>query len=167
MDPQTFSQTLTIQYGYTAYTFAINLKGLTDADALHQPDPGGNCLNWVAGHIVQARGATLEVLGQERTFPADKYDRYKRDSSQMTDEQDGTVPLSEIVADFGSTQDALQVGLAAMTAEKLAAKASFSPGNDENETVGSLMAGLVFHEGYHIGQLGILRRMAGKEGMIK
>ena len=167
MDPQTFSQTLTIQYGYTAYTFAINLKGLTDADAMHQPDPGGNGLNWVAGHIVGSRAGTLAVLGQEPSFPADKYERYNRGSSPMTDEQEGTVPLSEIVADFASTQDALQVGLAALTTEKLSAKAPFSPGNDENETVGSLMAGLVFHEGYHIGQLGVLRRMAGEEGMIK
>ena len=167
MDPQTFSQTLTIQYGYTAYTFAINLKGLADDAAFSQPDKGGNCLNWVAGHIVGSRGGTLAVLGQKLPFPANKYDRYKRGSSAMTDEQEGTVPLSEIVVDFASTQDALQVGLAALTTEKLAAKAPFSPGNDENETVGSLMAGLVFHEGYHIGQLGVLRRMAGEEGAIK
>ncbi len=53
-------------------------------------------------------------------------------------------PGDEIVADFASTQDALQVGLAALTGEKLVAKAPFSPGNDENETVGSLIAGLVF-----------------------
>jgi len=167
MDPQTFSQTLTTQYGYTAFTFTANLKGLTDADALHQPDPGGNCLNWVAGHIVGSRAGTLAVLGQELTFPADKYDRYQRGSEPVTNEQEGTVPLSEIVADFASTQDSLQVGLAALTDEKLAAEAPFSPGNDENETVGSLMAGLVFHEAYHIGQLGVLRRMAGEEGIIK
>ncbi len=167
MDPQTFSQTLTIQYGYTAYTFAANLKGLADDDAFTQPDKGGNCLNWVAGHIVGSRAETLTALGQKPPFPADKYDLYQRGSSAMTAEQDGTVPLSEIVADFASTQDALQVGLAALTTDKLATKASFSPGNDENETVGSLMAGLVFHEGYHIGQLGVLRRMAGEEGAIK
>ncbi len=39
--------------------------------------------------------------------------------------------------------------------------------NDEKETIGSLMAGMAFHEAYHCGQLGVLRRMAGAEGIIK
>jgi len=135
MDPKTMAQTLTIQYGYTTYLFGATPTGLTNEQALKQPSPGGNCLNWVAGHIVQARGATLAVLGQELPFSA--------------------------------TEDGLAAGLASMTAEGLAEKAPFSPGNNEKETVESLVAGLVFHEGYHIGQLGLLRRLAGEEGVVK
>ena len=29
------------------------------------------------------------------------------------------------------------------------------------------MTGLVFHEAYHAGQLGVLRRVSGQEGAIK
>ncbi len=29
------------------------------------------------------------------------------------------------------------------------------------------MTGLAFHESYHCGQLGVLRRMTGAEGIIK
>ncbi len=47
------------------------------------------------------------------------------------------------------------------------AKAPFSPKDDENETVGSLLAGLAFHEAYHTGQLGILRRVSGADGAVK
>jgi len=72
MDPKT----LTVQYGYTTWLFGTTLKDLTDEHALNQPTPGGNCLNWVAGHIVQSRGGTLKVLGQDSPFPAEKYARY-------------------------------------------------------------------------------------------
>jgi len=166
MDPKTMAQTLTIQYGYTTYLFGATLTGLTNEQALKQPSPGGNCLNWVAGHIVQARGATLAVLGQELPFPAEKYERYVLGSASNTDAAE-TMPLSEMLADFAATEDGLAAGLAGLTAERLAEKAPFSPGNNEKETVGSLVAGLVFHEGYHIGQLGLLRRLAGEEGVVK
>jgi hypothetical protein len=35
------------------------------------------------------------------------------------------------------------------------------------ETVGSAAAAFVFHESYHLGQSGILRRVAGEEGAIQ
>jgi len=166
MDAQTLIQTLSIQFGYTANVYGGTLKGLSDDDALGQPSPGGNCLNWVAGHIVDSRGATLELLGQDRPFPSDKYARYVRGSEAVTGAE-GSVPLSEMLADFAATGDGLKAGLAGLTSERLAEKAPFSPGNDEKETVGSLLVGLAFHESYHCGQLGVLRRMAGKDGIIK
>ena len=106
------------------------------------------------------------MLGQGLPFPADKYDRYRRSSAPVTD-ADGTISLFEMQADFAATRKALQAGLEALTTEELAAKAPFSPADDENETVGSLIAVLVFHESYHIGQLGVLRRLAGAAGAIK
>jgi hypothetical protein len=166
MDHLTLSRTLTIQYGYTAYVFGATLNGLTDEDALVQPSPGGNCLNWVTGHIVQSRGGTLALLGQKLPFAEDKYARYERGSKPVTDSS-GTIPLSVMVADFAATAEGLAAGLGGLTTEMLAAKAPFSPGDNPDETVGSLLAGLAFHEGYHTGQLGILRRLAGKEGIVK
>ena len=165
MDPKTFAQTLTIQFGYTDFVFGSNLKGLTDEDAMKQPSPGGNCLNWVVGHIVGSRAGTLGVLGQESPFGVEKYARYERGSKPVVDSE-GTLPLAEMVADFAATAQGLKAGLAGLTPEMLAEKAPFSPGENPQETVGSLLAGLVFHEGYHIGQLGILRRVAGGDGVI-
>ncbi len=46
-----------------------------------------------------------------------------------------------------------EAGLGGLTEAVLASKAPFSPGDNPEETVGSLLAGLVFHEGYHCGQL--------------
>jgi len=166
MNAQTFTRTLTIQYGYNTYVFKGNLAELSDADALRQPAPGGNCLNWVVGHIVGSRAGTLEVLGQPVPFAAEKYKRYERGSASITNPE-GTVGLAEMIADYEATDAGLQKGLAALTDEMLLAKAPFSPSQDEKETNGSLLAGLVFHEAYHNGQLGVLRRVAGAPGVIK
>lgn len=166
MNAETFARTLKIQYGYNTFVFNGNLAGLTEADALSQPSPAGNCINWVAGHILQARGGTLAVLGQPLPFAEDKYDRYQRGTTPITDAE-GTVALADMLTDFAATEEALQAGLSALTPDMLAAKAPFSPGNDENETIGSLAAGLVFHEAYHNGQLGVLRRLAGASGVVK
>jgi uncharacterized damage-inducible protein DinB len=166
MNPQTLTEILTIQFGYNGYTFSLNLNGLDNDEALDQPTPGGNCLNWVAGHIVSSRAGILTVLGQDPPYPAEKYKRYERGSKPVTKAK-GTVPLTEIQADFAATRDALAAGLTSLTAERLAEKAPFSPANNEQETVGSLLAGLAFHESYHTGQLGVLRRLAGKEGGLQ
>jgi uncharacterized damage-inducible protein DinB len=166
MHIQTFARTLAIQFSYTSYVFNANLDGISDDQAFGQPDPGGNCANWVAGHIVQARGATVAMLGQECPFDLNKYDRYTRGSEPVSAASEGAVPLSEMVADFGATEPLLRAGLDALTGELLASDAPFSPGNDPDETVGSLLAGIVFHEAYHAGQLGVLRRLSGAEGAI-
>jgi uncharacterized damage-inducible protein DinB len=166
MDSQTLAQTLTVQHGYTGYTYSLNLKDLNNDESLRQPSPGGNCINWVAGHVVASRAQILQVLGQELPFEINKYDRYGRGSQPVTKAK-GTIPLSEMLADFAATRDGLAAGLAALTRERLAEKAPFSPANNENETVGSLLAGLAFHESYHVGQLGVLRRLAEKDGALK
>lgn len=165
MDLETLRWTLSLQLRYTTHVFNANLAGLSDDDALRQPEPGGNCLNWVAGHVVGTRGAMLDLLGQERPFPAARYERYRRGSAPVTGAAEA-LPLAAMAADFAATAVPLRAGLATMTLERLAGRAPFSPGGRDDETVGSLLAGLVFHEAYHIGQLGTLRRLCGAAGAL-
>lgn len=166
MDARNLAQILTIQMRYTDYVFEANLAGMSAEDGFRQPEPSGNCMNWVAGHIVGSRGGTLRVLGQDSPFAADKYARYERGTETLSG-SDESVSLVEIMADFSAAKEGLAAGLAGLTDEMVAGKAPFSPGNNPEETVGSLLAGLVFHESYHCGQLGVLRRMTGREGVIK
>jgi hypothetical protein len=165
MNAETVARVLAIQFNYTAWVITANLKGLSDADALRQPAPAGNCANWVAGHIVHARAGTLALVGAEPPFAAGKYARYDRGSSPVTAGGDAAA-LAEIVADLAATQEPLLAALPGLTDDALAAKAPFSPGDDANETVGSLLVGLAFHEAYHAGQLGVLRRLGGHEGAV-
>jgi uncharacterized damage-inducible protein DinB len=63
--------------------------------------------------------------------------------------------------------DRIDQGLATLPDDALDRPAPFSPGNDPNETVGSLISTVLFHQTYHGGQLGVLRRVAGKVGAIR
>ena len=40
-------------------------------------------------------------------------------------------------------------------------------GNDPDETVGSLLSVVLFHQAYHAGQTAVLRRVAVKDGAIR
>ena len=53
---------------------------LTQADSLLQPQPGGNCMNWVLGHYADSLINLLTVL--EGTLPEDlpSLERYRRES---------------------------------------------------------------------------------------
>ncbi len=87
----------------------------------------------------------------------------------------GTPPLRDAAEalDLGELVDAwdecarrLDAGLARLTAEAVDRPALSHPGASPGETVRSLLSGILFHQAYHAGQLGTLRRFVGKEGAI-
>ena len=75
--------------------------------------------------------------------------------------------MEEILEIFAASQEGIEAGLRDLDAAAANAEAPFSPGGRDDETVGSLLAGLSFHESYHCGQLGVLRRSAGRDSVIK
>jgi uncharacterized damage-inducible protein DinB len=141
-----------------AYAFGVNVKGLSHEDSMVQPPAGGNCLNWVAAHIVASRGAILDLLGEAPVWDTDRNDRFKRGSRPVQDTKD-SLPFDSIVADFRRSQERIQAGLARLSDEELLEKRG-------DDTLADKLHFLQFHEAYHIGQAGLLRRMAGKECAI-
>jgi uncharacterized damage-inducible protein DinB len=141
-----------------AYAFGVNVKGMSHEDSMVQPPAGGNCLNWVAAHIVASRGAILDLLGEAPVWDTDRNDRFKRGSRPVQDTKD-SLPFDSIVADFRRSQERIQAGLARLSDEELLEKRG-------DDTLADKLHFLQFHEAYHIGQAGLLRRMAGKECAI-
>ena len=133
--------------------------------SLVQPHPGGNCLNWVVGHLATTRDRLRGVLGLDPVLGPEEHPVYARSSEPLTDAEKAE-PFERLRAAFARDQDEIVAALSALTPERLAAPAPFSPGNDPQETVATLLAGLVFHEAYHIGQTGVLRRIAGHAGVL-
>lgn len=166
MNAQSLAEILSVQLRYTRFVVNANLKGIPDDDHFRAPQAGGNCLNWVLGHLVHARNGWLEMLAQEPAIDPQSVEQYRRGSDAVIDAT-GTVPPADLLEAFNRSQEPLLAGLAALTDERLSEKAPFSPGNDPEETVGTLCAGLVFHEAYHAGQLGLIRRTLGIRGMIR
>jgi hypothetical protein len=138
---------LIAQLGFTHFVIKANTEGVTHDDSLVQPAAGGNCLNWVLGHIVLSRNELLELLGMEPVWDDAAREPYGRGGPPLTD---ATRPQ----------------GLSRVTAERFAEKAPFSPTGNPEETVGSLITSFVFHDAYHAGQTGLLRRIVGRDGAI-
>ena len=160
------TQAFLTQLAYTHFALHRNLGGLSHDDSLRSPEPGGNCLNWVVGHVVATRSHWLRELGRPGLLPMAVEERYRRGSAPI-DGAEGAEPLEALVAAFDRGQEELTAALPAMTGEQLAGPAPFSPGNDPAETWHSLTAGLLFHEAYHVGQTGVLRRLLGRPGAIR
>jgi uncharacterized damage-inducible protein DinB len=158
------SQTLLTQLGTTDYVMKRNVEGLTHEDSMRQPQPGGNSANWVLGHIVHTRHQFLKMLAGGSPFPDSKYDMY--DHEPLTDAKKA-VKFEELLSDYDAMQKVLAVTLPKIPAAKMAEKAPFSPTGNPDETVGSLLAAFTFHEAYHVGQLGLQRRLCGKPGAVK
>jgi uncharacterized damage-inducible protein DinB len=154
------------QAGMVQQVFHLNIDGVTQEQSMIQPQPAGNCLNWVAGHLLAVYHNVLPLLGQQPVMPPEQLRRYSRGSAPMQRMEDA-IGITELTSAWDETCARIDAGIAALTADDLAHPAPVSPSGDPNETVGSLLATVCWHQAYHAGQLGVLRRMAGKEGAIK
>ncbi len=136
-----------------------NLRDISHEESLKPPPGGGNCINWVLGHLVATRQVVLRLAGGEAWWDEERSRTYSAgDDGRWS--PDRALPLEVLIADYDRSQDLLARTLPALSAEALAAPGLLG-------TVGDTLAFLQFHEGYHAGQLGILRRVLGKPGVIK
>jgi uncharacterized damage-inducible protein DinB len=142
-----------------------NVDGLTEEESLIQPQPGGNCLNWVVGHLLYVYDQVLPTLGQAPVLGKDMLKRYARGTSQLQNSAEA-LDMQKLMSAWDEAANRVEAGLETLTAETLDRPAPFSPNNDPNETVRTLLSKVFFHQAYHAGQSGLLRRIAGKEGAI-
>ena len=162
--PSVFVKPLAAQLGFAQWAVLKNLEGISDEEALRLPQPGGNSINWITGHLITPRQAFLKAFGQAAYLSPTSLAAYTRGSKpgeQMPETLDG---LRDSLI---RSHDALIALISNFDDAALDAKAPFSPGNDPNETVGTLLGKLVVHEGYHAGQIGMARRLVGKAGAIQ
>lgn len=154
---------LTTQIHYNLGALKMNLDGVTHEESLSQPQPAGNCLNWVVGHILANRAGMLKLVGREPAWSEEETEPYKRGSEPITDTNQAT-HLDRMIDLLEVSQERLLAGLAETSSEDLQAPA---PGGKEGQTVETVLALLVFHEAYHVGETGILRRLLGRAGAIQ
>jgi hypothetical protein len=154
VDPESLIQLLTI----TQRSLDRNLEGFTHVESLAQP-PGGNCVNWLLGHILVHRNHMLAALGEGPAWTADGAARYDRGSEPITGDGDGVEPLDSLLAALKHSNQELVEAVRRGGAAKLAENARLGPGQRIDF--------LVFHEAYHAGQVGLMRRIVGKAPGIR
>ncbi len=148
-------ESLEVLFGANFHVIQVNTNGITHEDSMVQPQPAGNCINWVLGHIVVHRNKILNLVGKPAVWSADEVAPYVRGSAPMRDLALAQ-PFSKILEDFARSQEVLIGALGAMGDEAM-----------KRDDAGEKLTWLSFHETYHAGQIGLLRRIAGKDGMIR
>jgi hypothetical protein len=159
---------LTTQDFIRLFTIENNLilsqtEGLTHADTLIQPQPSGNCMNWVLGHILESQVTMLTVLGGISPIDPAGLAVYKRESEPITTDQPWVLPLERLLEQINAVHAALVARLAEMS------DTDFSREIQQGErkfTLGWRFLFLHFHYTYHVGQLELLRQLAGRSDKI-
>jgi uncharacterized damage-inducible protein DinB len=143
----------------------MNLEGITHEESLLQPQPAGNCLNWVFGHLLCVYNDVLPLLHQQPVWPKERLKRYGRGTPPLQNAVEAN-DLREMMEAWQTAIERFETGLASLTPQELDAPAPFSPNQNSNETVRSLLGLVAFHQSYHAGQTGMLRRLMGKSGAV-
>jgi uncharacterized damage-inducible protein DinB len=152
-------------YEFSYAALNRNLQDLDHEDTLLLPDAGGNCLNWVLGHVVSARSMVLMLAGATPTLTGEGMSVYRRGSHP--EGTSGFADLAKLRAMFDQTQEQLIPALTALSEQALNGAVPEEHRRPPlTGTLGDALIRLHYHEGYHNGQIGLLRRLAGKPEAI-
>src|SRR5687767_5878245 len=97
--PATLSEINVFQHqvGMTHGVVRTNVAGLTHEDSLVQPQPDGNCLNFVLGHLLNVYDQVLPLVGQQPVLGVDVLKRYARGAPPLRDPAEA-MPFEELMA---------------------------------------------------------------------
>ncbi len=148
-------------FDFNHRALGLNVADLTHADSLVIAAPGTNCTNWMLGHVVSNRSAVLELLGAEPLWSEADSQPFC-EGGAWADPPAQARPWASLLADFETTQERIRWALDTVTADHLAAL--HKP--ESRRPRGMQLHFLQFHEAYHVGQIGLMRRVVGKPGAI-
>jgi hypothetical protein len=134
-------------------------KDIKDSDSTKRMNGNTNHIAWLTGHLVSSRynlGAALGITDKE-PYPALFENRKGMDKNAKYPS------MQDLTKDWDPITKKISAKLNSLTEDVLNTKMP-SP-VPTGETLGDLIAFLMHHEAYTIGQLGIYRRFHGQEAM--
>jgi uncharacterized damage-inducible protein DinB len=137
------------------------LEGLSDEEVWQSPPGGGNPIGWILGHVAGYRTVMLRLLGSP--LPPQWEPRLFARGAVRGDR--ASYPTrAAIESAWQATHAAMREAFAAATAAQLSAPAPTElPGV---RTVADQLAFGAFHESYHVGQMGYVRRQLGHSAVV-
>jgi hypothetical protein len=133
--------------------------GLSHADSLLQPEPGGNCLNWVMGHLVGNLVEILKVLGEVPPSGLPDLQHYGYGSEPILRDEPGVHPFEDLIESYTRLNNLVIEKLKQMTEADFEEEIDFF---QEKTRRGYIAFFYFFHNTYHLGQLEQFRNLAGK-----
>lgn len=157
---QTILETVSWQFTFTHGLLMQQTEGIIHAESLLQPPFGGNCLNWVMGHLTGARHNICKMMGVPSFWQDAAAVRYARGSAPITTADDAGI------VDFGALRDLFAHSQSIMlpAIERLTEADLKKPFREKDTAF--WLARFAFHEAYHTGQAELLRQLAGKADAV-
>lgn len=136
------------------------LEGVDDDAARRRPDARTNSMAFIALHLVDSRHFLARMLGVEAHHPFAAL----LDAVRGIDELREVPPLAAVRAAWIEVSALLEGRLEALTDDELAREPGqrFLP--DDPTLLGALTF-LAQHDGYHVGQMSLLRKWVGLDAM--
>lgn len=153
--------TLERNFALVYQTAEANLAGMSSEESLARPEAGGNCANWILGHLVDVHNGVMGVLGEDPVW-ADDLDRVGRGPITGPDD---ALDWDALRDRFLGSQERCLAAVRGLTDGELAEQVTDPFG--EVTSRAELLTTLAFHQAYHVGQLGLARRAAGQPGAIQ
>lgn len=161
METTTATQSLKAQFDLHTRLFNNATDGITENESGIRKNEHINNIKWIAGHLLNTRLGTMSKIAG---LPSDGFYPEQFGKGKAFDPNATYAPLEEIRAKWHASAGAIREGISNIPEVVLASKAPFAvPIADD--TMRGAVSFLVSHEAYHIGQLGLLRKMIGKDAM--
>ena len=158
------AQTFIRLFEFNQMTMTRLLADVSHDESLREIAPDGKCINWILGHAIFARGKLLTVLGFEPAW-------YKDQMAVYGGGDDGkfSVKTAKPLADLQRLLDQT-LSILSETLPKIGSALNdpcdVLPHVSEGGTVADRVGAFACHEAYHVGQIGLLRRLLGKPGLF-
>ena len=149
------------QFKVTTNLYLKALQGVDREALLRRPGDRSNPLLWIAGHLTLARVNVLGVLGVERERPwVDLFSTGSKvnDVTQFPD-------VAEVTALWRELAEEIQRLLRGLAPERLEDRVRIRIPSDDGTLRGAL-ALITFHEAYHVGQMGYVRKWLGLSPLV-
>ena len=143
-------------------TIAMNTQGMSHEDSIRQPSPGGNCANWILGHVTRVQNQIMELLEEAPAWDSEALERTARPITTEAEAIDWDAMRREFLA----SEERCLAAIERLSDEKLDEPGYPNPLGGEMR-YGELLNFLGFHQCYHAGQIGMSRRLAGLDGVIR
>lgn len=138
--------------------YAKALHGLDPSELTRTPAQQSNPMVWMAGHLAQSRVRLARLLGVQQEVPWPSL--FQRGAPPP--ESAGYPPMADIRRAWDDAGKALRTRLMAMPESELIGDLQVKIPSTDGTLRGAIVFAL-FHEGYHVGQMGYVRRALGKD----
>ena len=153
------ANTLIELYKYNHEIIHMQLAGISHLESLMQLPFRGNCMNWVVGHILGARGDALALMGLPGTLTPEEEKTYGYGSEPLTD----PAKASNLRSLMDRLDESLERVINGLLSADLDKEVTIWRGQMPLLTALSFVQ---WHESYHTGQLELLRQLAGKNDKV-